>query len=121
MEYCSNFKYDLKVGQEGENLIAKLLKSKKIEVKRDSWVYKSGNIAIEYESRGKPSGISKSEAEWWSIIFSGGFEDNIVLFIESNKLKQICRDFYKKGSVKKMGDNNSSLAVLIPLKELFNI
>jgi len=118
MDYCNDFRYDLKVGQIGEELLNSILTNKKIEVKRDSWIYKSGNIAIEYESRGKPSGISKSEAEYWAIIFSGGYEDEIIIIIKENRLKKICREYYKKGSVKSMGDNNTSKAILIPIKEI---
>ena len=80
MEYCNDFKYDLKVGQIGEQLLNDIFTLKTIEVKRDSWIYKSGNIAIEYESRNKPSGIAKSEADYWAIIFSGDYEDHLVLF-----------------------------------------
>ena len=118
MNYCNDFKYDLKIGQLGEELLNDILQNKKIEVKRDSWVYKSGNIAIEYESRGKPSGIAKSEADYWSFIFSGGYEDEIIIIIKSSRLKIICREYYKKGKVKSMGDNNTSKAVLIQITEI---
>lgn len=118
MNHCNDFKYDLKIGQLGEELLNDILQNKKIEVKRDSWVYKSGNIAIEYESRGKPSGIAKSEADYWSFIFSGGYEDEIIIIIKSSRLKIICREYYKKGKVKSMGDNNTSKAVLIPITEI---
>lgn len=117
MKYCNDFRYDLKVGQIGEKLLSDILLNKKIEVKRDSWIYKSGNIAIEYESRGKPSGIAKSEAGYWAIIFSGGYEDEIIIIIKENRLKKICREFYKKGNIKSMGDNNTSKSILIPIKE----
>lgn len=118
MEYCNNFSHDLKVGQVGEKLIGELFSNKKIEVKRDKWICKSGNLAIEYESRGKPSGIAKSEADYWCFIVSGEMEDKIILFIEADKLKEISRKYFKLGKVKEMGDNNTSKAVLIPFKEL---
>ena len=87
MDYCNNFRYDLKVGQVGEKLLNDILTLKTIEVKRDSWIYKSGNIAIEFESRSKPSGIAKSEAEYWAIIFSGDYKDEIILII---KIERTC-------------------------------
>lgn len=118
MNFCSDFRYDLEVGKIGEKLLHKILHSEKIEVKRDSWIYRSGNIAIEFESRGKASGIAKSTATWWAIIFSGKYKDKYILMIEANKLKEIARIYYKKGNIKQMGDNNTSKAVLIPLKEL---
>jgi hypothetical protein len=118
MEYCNDFKYDLKVGQIGEQLLNDIFTLKTIEVKRDSWIYKSGNIAIEYESRNKPSGIAKSEADYWAIIFSGDYKDEIILIIKENRLKDICRTYYKKGNIKSMGDNNTSKAILIPITEI---
>jgi hypothetical protein len=119
MDYCNDFRYDLEVGFIGEKLLNDILSVKKIEVKRDSWIYKSGNIAIEFESRNKPSGISVSEAEYWAIIFSGGYKDEIIIIIKSDRLKEICRKFYKLGNIKAMGDNNTSKAVLIPIIEIF--
>ena len=118
MEHCNDFKYDLKVGQIGEQLLDEILTLKTIEVKRDSWIYKSGNIAIEYESRNKPSGIAKSQADYWAIIFSGDYKDEIILIIKENRLKEICREYYKKGNIKTMGDNNTSKAILIPITEI---
>ena len=35
MEHNSDFRYDLKVGQEGENALAEILQGSKIEVKKD--------------------------------------------------------------------------------------
>ena len=118
MKYCNDFKYDLKVGQIGEQLLNDIFTLKTIEVKRDSWIYKSGNIAIEYESRNKPSGIAKSQADYWAIIFSGDYKDEIILIIKANRLKEICRKYYKKGNIKSMGDNNTSKAILIPITEI---
>lgn len=119
MNFCSDFRHDLEVGQIGEKLLNDILNFKTIEVKRDSWIHKSGNIAIEFESRGKPSGIAKSTADWWAIIFSGEYKDKYILMIESSKLKEIARIYYRKGNIKEMGDDNTSKAVLIPLKEFF--
>ena len=119
MEYCNDFKYDLKVGQEAENELGKILSCKTIEVKRDSWTYKSGNIAVEFESRGKKSGIATSKAEWWAFVLSGGYKDEIIVLIKDRKIRSLTTEYYIKGSVKEMGDNNTSKAVLIPIKEIF--
>ena len=60
------FDLDLEYGQVREDKIAEMLKDKKIEVKseRDIW-QTTGNIAIEYESWGKPSGIRATESDYW--------------------------------------------------------
>ena len=120
MKYNNDFKYDLEFGQVGEELLAGIFSNKKLEVKRDSWIYKTGNIAIEYESRGNPSGILKSIADYWVFIFSGKFNDEIILVIETNRLKNIFLKYYKMGRVKAMGDSNTSIAVLIPVSEITN-
>jgi len=60
------FDMDLKYGKVREKLVADMLQDKKIEVKseRDVW-QRTGNIAIEYQSYGKPSGIQTTEADYW--------------------------------------------------------
>jgi hypothetical protein len=39
--------------------------SVKYECKADRMAHKTGNLCIEYSSRGSPSGISTSEADFW--------------------------------------------------------
>ena len=60
------FDLDLAYGQLHEDRIADMLQNKKIEVKteRDQWS-KTGNICIEFQSYGKPSGIKATEADYW--------------------------------------------------------
>lgn len=119
MEYCNDFNHDLKVGQIGEQILGELLSSgTTLEVKRDSWISKTGNLAIEYQSRGNPSGLAKTTAIWWVFIVSGDMNDEIIIIIKTTKLKEIGRYYFKKGCIKWMGDNNTSKAVLIPFKEL---
>ena len=121
MEYKNDFSYDLKFGHIGEQLLAEIFTGKKVEVKRDTWICKSRNLAIEYESRGKPSGIAVSTADYWCFIISGEMEDKMMLLVEIGKLKELGRKYYKMGSIKLMGDNNTSKAVLIPFSELLDV
>ena len=60
------FDLDLQYGQVREQMVADMLQNKKIEVKseRDVW-QRTGNIAIEYECYGKPSGINATESDFW--------------------------------------------------------
>lgn len=118
MNFNNDFRYDLEIGKEGERIIDSIFKDKLVEVKRDSWIYRSGNIAIEFISRGKPSGIATTQADYWIIIFSKEYKDKVMLVLETKRLKEVCRIYYKKGNIKKMGDLDSSTAVLIPLKEI---
>jgi len=120
LNYNNDFKYDLKIGQVGETMLNEILHDSTIEVKRDSWIGRTGNIAVEYESRGKPSGISTTKASHWCFIFSNEFNDEVMIIIETNRLKRISRIFYNKGNVKLMGDNNTSKSVLIPAEKIIN-
>jgi len=114
----TNFDYDLVIGQEGEKLIDHIFKNCKIEVKRDFWTGTTGNIAVEFASRGKPSGISKTKSDYYAFILAEQFRDEVIIFIKTKRLKEIAREYYLKGSVKEMGDDKTSLSVLIPIKEL---
>ena len=44
MKYCSDFKYDLEVGQVKEKELAEILSGAKIEVKNDLAAHRTGNI-----------------------------------------------------------------------------
>lgn len=115
MNYNSNFKYDLEVGQQTERLLGSILEYHTIEVKDDSAKSaQTGNVFIEYRSRGKRSGIAKSHADWWAIRTSEGS----FILIEANKLKEICKKYYKMKRIVKGGDNNTSWGILIPRCEL---
>jgi hypothetical protein len=118
MNYNSDFRYDLEVGKEGERIVGELFKNKKLEVKRDSWVGRTGNIAIEFKSRNKPSGILTTEADYWVFVFSKEYQDKVMLIVETNRLKEVTRQYAIKGSIKEMGDDDTSMAVLIPIKEI---
>lgn len=131
MDYNSDFKYDLALGQIGEGWIGKILSDKTIEVKFDFACYRTGNFYIEYMSRGKPSGIATTQSDYWMLIAateSGGrlkrelceLEESDVQFsvmISTDRLKRICKEKYFRKNVKG-GDNDTSLGVLIKAKDL---
>ena len=114
MEYNNDFRYDLKVGQVAEKMLAQILEGKKIEVKKDLQAHKTGNIFVEYESRNKPSGLATSEAEYYCYFLS----DEHFVIIESNRFKAICRNFLNTNRDIKGGDSNTSKGILLPIKYL---
>jgi len=108
-----NFKKDIVNGEDGENFIKNFLiykgfdfvrknnnkkydllmsykgKSVKYEVKTDFWVGSqkdSGNIVVEFESRGKPSGINVTESDYFVYYFPNAEE---VWNIKTEVLKNI--------------------------------
>lgn len=116
MKFNSDFKYDLEVGQVEEERLAHLLSGGKIEVKRDFIAHKTGNVFVEYESRGAPSGISTTQADYWAFVL----EYETVVIIPSNRLKQKCRTAFKEGRTASGGDSDTSKGVLLPVTELTN-
>ena len=116
----SAFDIDLKYGQVREKRVDDLLKGGDAEVKTErSWWRKSGNIAIEYEFRGKPSGIAKTEAKWWFHILELKNKEYCMLLFRVTRLKKIVEK-YKKTHTKEIGDYRASKCVVIPLKEIFS-
>ena len=115
------FDIDLKYGQERENRVVSILdKGKdKIEVKTErDWWQKTGNIAIEVESYGKPSGINATESDYWVHILANGKKDYCRLIFDTDTVRRLAKTY--KHTLKRGGDNNLTKFVLIPLKELFN-
>lgn len=114
MEYNSNFEYDLKVGQVKEKELGDILNNKKIEVKHDLKALKTGNVYVEYKSRGKSSGISTSKADFYCFAFTDSFH-----LIKTEILKDKCRQYINTDRDRFGGDNNTSKGILLPIKELF--
>ena len=114
MKQNNNFEYDLEIGIKGENFVAKALSNVKIEVKTDFKAKDTGNVFVEYESRNKLSGISKTKSKWYCFVIS----NNNLIFISVTKLKKLCRKYLNTNRDVKGGDNNTSKGILLPLEDL---
>ncbi len=120
IEDRKKFDIDLEYGKVREQQVADMLQDKKIEVKseRDVW-QKTGNIAIEYECYGKPSGINATESDYWFHNLCIGDETFATLVFDTTALKRIIANLDKKRSVSG-GDNNASRMYLLNLQKLFS-
>lgn len=114
------FDIDLSYGQIFEQKIADMLQNSKIEVKteRDKWK-ETGNIVIEFESRGRPSGIATTEADYWFHNLAKGDDIVMTLVFPVYKL----RSYISKHNPKMVrgGDDMTSRLYLISLKDLVTI
>jgi|TARA_R110002012_G_scaffold143911_4_gene302120 hypothetical protein len=113
MDYNSDFRYDLEVGQVSEKALAEIFENKKVEVKRDLMARNTGNLFIEFESRGKPSGIATSESEYYA--FDIG---ELFIILSKENLMSIVSPLMGTAAEVKGGDNNTSLGVLLPINKL---
>ena len=119
---CDRKKFDLDLayGKVREQRIADMFTDKKVEVKseRDMWV-RTGNIAVEYESYGKPSGIAITEADYWFHNLCIGDETFATLVFDVPSLKRIIDNLDYKKTVSG-GDHNASRMYLLNIQKLFS-
>lgn len=120
VENRKKFDIDLEYGEVREQAVADMLQNKKIEVKseRDVW-QRTGNIAIEYECYGKPSGINATESDYWFHNLCIGEDIFATLVFDTKSLKRIINNLDYKRTVSG-GDNNASRMYLLNLSKLFS-
>ena len=119
VEDRKKFDLDLEYGQVREDEVANMLQDKKIEVKseRDVW-QRTGNIAIEYQSWGKPSGIAATEADYWFHNLCVGDDIYATIVFRVDILKKIIDNLDSVRSVSG-GDGNASRMYLLNLQKIF--
>ena len=113
------FDIDLAYGLAAENKLYHHIAGSKIELKteRDSW-QATGNVAIEFEYRGQPSGIAVTQATFWCHELRRNNYTLLYLMFPTWKLKQICRKYYSQNGYVIGGDNKASKMILLPIKDL---
>lgn len=111
--YNPQFDIDLKYGEAGETLLRRIVDGT-VEVKRDRQWATTGNVVVEYESRGHPSGIAVTKADWWAFVL----DETRIILIRTEHLKNIARVYKRMGRIVIGGDDDTSKMVLIPSKEL---
>lgn len=118
MIHNNDFKFDLEFGVlNGETWFHELVSNKKIEVKSDRKTAETGNVYIEYWSRGKSSGISTTQADYYVYKVA---EDTAVL-ISTEQLKKKLKQLVEQDKARmdiKGGDNNTSRGILCKLNDL---
>lgn len=114
------FDLDLAYGQVFEKKVADILGNSKIEVKteKDKWKT-TGNIVIEFESRGKPSGIVTTEASYWIHNLAIGDILVLSLLLRVDSL----REYIAKNNprIVRGGDDMTSKLYLIKLTDLVTL
>ena len=112
------FDVDLEFGQQWEKHIDEMFSgAKKCEVKteRDKWA-STGNICIEIESYGKPSGLTSTEAELWVHNLVKDGELCCSLVFNTDKLRAVMEDM--KPYTVMGGDHKASKMHLVNIQKL---
>ena len=112
------FDVDLEFGKQWEEHIDEMFSgAKKCEVKteRDKWA-STGNICIEIESYGKPSGLTSTEAELWVHNLVKDNELCCSLVFNTDKLRQVMTKIEPYTVMG--GDNTASKMYLVNIAKL---
>jgi hypothetical protein len=113
-----NFRKDIQRGNEQQTLVMDVFEGDSFEIKSDFMAHRTGNIAIEFQCRGKDSGIRKTESKHWVYKIT---EPDIIIVFSTEKLRKFVEDNMGNYKVIMGGDDKSSKMMLIPLKEILNI
>jgi len=114
------FDVDLAFGQQWEQYIDDMFSGAKtceVKTERDRWAG-TGNICIEVESYGKPSGLTSTEAEMWvhNLVKDGELVCSMVF--NTDKLREMVDEI--KPRTVMGGDHNASMIKLLSLRKLID-
>ena len=112
------FDVDLEFGKQWEEHIDEVFSGAKqceIKTERDKWAT-TGNICIEIESYGKPSGLTSTEAELWVHNLVKDGELCCSLVFNTDKLRQLMDDM--KPYQVMGGDHKASKMHLVSIPKL---
>lgn len=106
--FCNNKDYDVELIEDGVKVY--------YEVKADRMTYKTGNICIEYECFGKPSGITTTKADWYAYFEIRGHKFCLYMIPVKALRSRIRKHKYFKTI--SGGDNNASKCYLFKKQDL---
>jgi hypothetical protein len=114
----AKFDLDLSAGESWEDAFLGLIGNSKVECKLDRKAKETGNVFIEYEYRGRPSGLAVTEAEWWAIGIEGTKGDVETAILASVPwLKERCRELFRTPRNKPGGDDGLARGIIVRLSD----
>ena len=113
----TKFTKDLSYGKKHEKLVMKSLEN--FELKTDRMAHKTGNVYVEFKSRGKDSGITTSKSDTWIFKIPNGRDTHLFsIHIPLTRLRKLVSKDYK---VVPGGDKLTSRGYLVPLTDLIGV
>lgn len=117
--YQPDWDIDLAIGKQGELLagdVARGLTEGTVEVKTDERSETTGNIYVEYECRGRPSGIATTKATWWAYALA---RRRVLVVLPTDLLLNLAREQWRDGYQTECSRGSyPTRGVLIPVNEL---
>ena len=116
----SRFDINLLEGKVSESELFDILQT--VEVKKDYKTHQTGNIAVEFQSRGKPAGIATTEAKWWAfVLVNKDFDNTMITLFKTDELMKACRKYVNTNRDVYGGDDDTSRMILLPLKDTLTL
>ena len=113
----TKFTKDLSYGKKHEKLVMKSMEN--FELKTDRMAHKTGNVYVEFQSRGRDSGIRTSKSGTWIFKIPNGRDTHLFsIHIPLTRLKKLVNKNYK---VVPGGDNLTSRGYIVPLTDLIGV
>ena len=118
MKYNKKFDIQLKQGEKLEEQLAQFFTGSNIEVKSERHIWEqTGNLFIEYEFKGEPSGIAATTAEYWALCLVRNEQLLQMYILPTETLKRITRPYFKTERDVIGGDNNNSKGIIVPIDQ----
>jgi len=114
----AGFDVDLRHGEAREAAFVSAISRAFVECKSDAKARSTGNVFVEIrqgasdKGRGRPSGLSISEASWYAI----EYEDDCWLVVRTSLLKSLTRRAKAERGTVMGGDFNRFEGVLVPVE-----
>ena len=90
-----------------------------IEVKSEQHQWEeTGNHYLEYQYKGKKSGIASTEASWWALLLYKKNNVEKELIVPVKKLKELAREYIGTDRDVVGGDNKDTKGILLPIEEI---
>lgn len=110
------FDLDLRYGEQRENALRAALGDTLLEAKSHlPRAVETGRVYIEYEQRGRPSGIAATESEWWA---DEVYPDVWVVQRTSYHRERVRWARERGGDLRLGGDQEGTAGVLVPVSLL---
>jgi hypothetical protein len=115
----------LEFGEFHEDRVRKIFEGDgTIEVKADRMWHSTGNIAVEYKFRNRPSGISTTEAKWWCVVLTNKIDpkkSDAILLCEVKKLRVHLKLMFPSLRKVNGGFRSASKLLLVPVEKFLPI
>lgn len=115
----AGFDVDLRDGKAREDAFAYIVLRARVEVKSDRKAKDTGNVFVEFEQKGRPSGIRVTTADWWA------FEVNRDCFVlvPTVRVRAVMEWVMENHPhmVKRGGDFDNYMGVCVPVNWLLRL